>query len=1121
VPEHGSEDAAGDAPHGEGPEIGPVFSPLRECRFAVVLYGGVSLAIYMNGVVQELYNLVRATAPDANGHRALPTPLTSTQSVYRTLGQLHPSEASEASPNLPEEDAPILRRFVLDLISGSSAGGINGVYLSKALANAQPVEQLKSFWIEQADIGDLVNDKRSVKRVGHGVKVDSPPKSLLNGNRMYVRLLEALDQMDHPNGYGAPGAVTVDTTDDEYPVPGRPRGLVDEIDLFVTATDLTGVLDRFQLANGVAKESNHRRVWHLRHGTNPDGTPRSDFDFEANPFLAFASRATSSFPFAFAPVSLDSVSAMAKRFDGHDDAFPERLLDQVLVDFDGEERARTKGRWFGDGGALDNSPFTMVIDALAARRSEVPVERRLLYVEPDPADPEARPPIVPPDAVGGSLDLAIFLPRTQTITEDLQRVRKRNETASRLLDLIAGIDADAIAAHAKDEPEFLHPRSSYNEWIDAVPQDLVSRSGYRLKWRASIADLAGMIVRGSGVLTPHSDDATAVERRLTGWANHRVAAAPGSPFRAIKEMLLDLDFNYRVRRSTFIKRRADEMYPLDAHAAALAGPASRPIPADDQGDREEFRAALRDVKVAVDDASKLIAALRSGWERIFADCTDVAPLLDALAALYAAPADDAAVKEQLGLALNLSRADLHDEPVHDELRLHLLDALDPSIDREVRAANRNAAGELIAARVVAAAGQLLPAKLRSYLGTSTGQVNVQPVVASAVAPQTPDDVVLGAFYETFAAVNRLAFRAASHRTNAAFTATTVAGSPADDARAILRYYFDRYEAFDQALLPVWSTFDGELAPVQVMRVSPIDASDLVTDPKLRRDKLAGRAMAHFGAFFETAWRRNDILWGRLDAAEILITALVKGPIANELLTDARRRIVKDELGHAPDLADEVVRALLASDVNGGGIADRVDPNQRRALVEEAVADKLGVDEVVTTLSTVPKPAPADQGALLNTGGRSLEVTAKVFRGVADGRKVGPVVSTMSAVGFAMAHLGAGLAPRSIGQLLRSYWTTLVFLAGLLLLAGGFAFDIAGAKNMGWITVIAVVLYLIGSWFAPRVRGKKAWITLAVLLVGVGLVATGFVLGRRWSDDHSSNQVPCSVHVRSATVVCAP
>ncbi len=35
----------------------------QEVRFAIVMYGGSSLAIYMNGVAQELLRMVRATAP--------------------------------------------------------------------------------------------------------------------------------------------------------------------------------------------------------------------------------------------------------------------------------------------------------------------------------------------------------------------------------------------------------------------------------------------------------------------------------------------------------------------------------------------------------------------------------------------------------------------------------------------------------------------------------------------------------------------------------------------------------------------------------------------------------------------------------------------------------------------------------------------------------------------------------------------------------------------------------------------------------------------------------------------------------------------------------------------------
>jgi len=42
----------------------------QEIRFAVVMYGGVSLAIYINGIAQELLRMVRSTSSaskDAQG----------------------------------------------------------------------------------------------------------------------------------------------------------------------------------------------------------------------------------------------------------------------------------------------------------------------------------------------------------------------------------------------------------------------------------------------------------------------------------------------------------------------------------------------------------------------------------------------------------------------------------------------------------------------------------------------------------------------------------------------------------------------------------------------------------------------------------------------------------------------------------------------------------------------------------------------------------------------------------------------------------------------------------------------------------------------------------------------
>src|SRR5262245_24122222 len=117
----------------------------NEVRFAVVMYGGVSLAIYINGVAKELLQLVRSTT--LNDGRANPNP-SATERVYRKLSYLLAGQCdnvADAETHLKGNRAGATR-FVIDIISGTSAGGINGIFLAKALANAQDIKKLEQLW---------------------------------------------------------------------------------------------------------------------------------------------------------------------------------------------------------------------------------------------------------------------------------------------------------------------------------------------------------------------------------------------------------------------------------------------------------------------------------------------------------------------------------------------------------------------------------------------------------------------------------------------------------------------------------------------------------------------------------------------------------------------------------------------------------------------------------------------------------------------------------------------------------------------------------------------------------------------------------------------------------------
>ena len=281
----------------------------QEIRFAVVMYGGVSLAIYINGVAQELLNLVRATAP------ARPTRLDpdeamlsdaeiegTTAEVYRELGRLlHRRDKSASSAG---NGRPIRTRFVVDVLSGSSAGGLNGIYLAKALVNDQPIEALKQLWVDEADIAKIVNDDKSYGELGFARR--RPPESALNSRRMYAKLLEALDGMDRAR----------DPRDETFESP-----YVDELDLWITTTDVRGVTVPIDTFDRFVFEKRHRKVFRFVYGSahargelepGAPGTIRSersrnDFLKRNNPFLAFAGRCTSAFPFAFEPMQLNDI----------------------------------------------------------------------------------------------------------------------------------------------------------------------------------------------------------------------------------------------------------------------------------------------------------------------------------------------------------------------------------------------------------------------------------------------------------------------------------------------------------------------------------------------------------------------------------------------------------------------------------------------------------------------------------------------------------------------------------------------------------------------------------------------------------------------------------------------
>lgn len=149
-----------------------------------------------------------------------------------------------------------------------------------------------------------------------------------------------------------------------------------------------------------------------------------------------------------------------------------------------------------------------------------------------------------------------------------------------------------------------------------------------------------------------------------------------------------------------------------------------------------------------------------------------------------------------------------------------------------------------------------------------------------------------------------------------FAVMTFNDLPADMHREMTRGYVG-FAFYDLATLPVLQRNDfSEVTETQVDRISPTDAGSLKQDGF----ELKGAALNTFGAFFNRSWREHDYLWGRLSAADRLVSIVLSSVDAGDVPPDwvrgLRRRLLcaildeeEDHLTADPDLVPGI-RALI-------------------------------------------------------------------------------------------------------------------------------------------------------------------------------------------------------------------
>ena len=458
----------------------PVTALTQELRLATTMTGGVSLAIWMAGVAREINLLAQASQWRRR------------RGTFPTDSQL--PKGSAESLRLYAELIDLLDMVVdVDVLSGTSAGGIGAALLASSRVTGSDLGGLRDLWLDLGALTDLLRDPR-----------DKNIPSLLYGDeRMFAALAKEIPRL-------APG-----------PFP-PPAGALPSTTLYVTTTLLTGETSRFTDSYGtLVQDVDRRGICTFIEGD----LAKKD----SSAALALAARSSASFPLAFEPSFLPFTEGTAKK-----GAVPARPPMAPFANI-------TRPHWAADGGLLDNQPIDVLLKRVFDRRARRAVRRVLLFVVPSAGPAPDLVQKAPADDVNEPLGLVDGLLKdlaavtTQSIAADLRAIRAhqdrmeaRTDTKLRLAELAATrgsrlLTTSVLADYGKREAaKHAHALTGallrqLSTWppasggsIESIPTQWQSRARHRGRRRAGMSS------------TDHRHDPAPVAVTAT-------AAEPGRP----------------------------------------------------------------------------------------------------------------------------------------------------------------------------------------------------------------------------------------------------------------------------------------------------------------------------------------------------------------------------------------------------------------------------------------------------------------------------------------------------------------------------------------------------------------------------------------------------------------
>lgn len=753
---------------------------LREMQLGLVVYGGVSLAIYTHGVCQEFYHAVRG------------------RGIYKLVKALTDAD------------------LVVDAISGSSAGGIDGILLGYAIANSNEREivdfsAFARIWRTSGDLLKLLQKPNLFKSQVAG--------SSFNSESFYQRgLLAALIQgIEHK----------LPRSSNEW------FSITRELDVAIAGTDYIGKVDRTLDDNHQnLRAKNHRALFRLKHRQgrkepfNPNyhdpELPRSPNDtYQA---LVKLCQITAGTPVVFPLVEVDLQNQ-------------QNLVDRQLVTWGklakpyAPELSTDRGDklYFLDGGLLDNAPLTCLSKEAYYRLPSRPGYRKLFYIDPNPEHLNDRLQSAgkgkKQSRTGQILQAAaLSIPIHQSITNDLRTINEHNHKVHRYQALIDRaevlVDSQQLLESGDRTQSQIYLRGRLFDFRDRnLPLLLHADLGVQNSQYSVILDKIDRILASKFT---NSQDRSHYYKLLDRF----------------ESQVIDLDVEYSLRQHFYIIDRLNDLLNTNL----------------DNYTYQHLQCLSKQLSCNV----KLLEVIRASIELLLGDRA----VSNYFYYLINQESNDRRLRALVyELIFRLHRFLL------DGTKFHTFTPSDPSgsnletvpvyfwLDLPESAAANDRGRWLSQTRISSVFAQL-----KQRIAELQQSTDLHRLIW--MDRQLEDDNNCNQSFPSILKQIGLAAEVTIHKWGDKYTAQ-------------LLKQWHTFEIIDRELYPFeYLTSLHEKEIVNPICISPDNAQLGIGAGKNTQDKLGGDKLYNIGGFFKKSWRANDLLWGRLDGLNRVIEGIV-------------------------------------------------------------------------------------------------------------------------------------------------------------------------------------------------------------------------------------------------------